>query len=347
VKSRKSRSAKAQPASIPRPLLIGGAAVGAVLLLLCGLGVWWMFRGGDDAQGRPSTPSIADEEQFSGVEWADGEWAVVDAPKAGAPAPAADQAGRAKRGSVDSDLNGINRPVRVEINTGFDEHSLKRAQYIAQYLSDKGITVGPGGLVLRGHCGVRDSTNQLNEGFWKIVVPEVVVAWTLVDESGHELWRGTSTESWLDRQSRYEVSRKVAGLEITETTVTTSYDFPGDPRTDIVEEVLGRQGNPRGVDGAIAVLTGGPSFPGVPDEIGRALAQLEQDPGSAERQQAAKAVLEQYDREHGDLPLTGLRHLKEILGQPAYTETYLRQQLDEVRKWGQRAEEAARNQEQE
>jgi hypothetical protein len=49
-------------------------------------------------------------------------------------------------------------------------------------------------------------------------------------------------------------------------------------------------------------------------------------------------VLEQYEREHGDLPLTGLRHIKEVLGRPDIRETYLRQLLDSAREWGQRAE---------
>jgi hypothetical protein len=328
TKSKTSRSVKGEPVSIPRPLIIGGAAVGAVILLCGGIGAWWVFSGGDDAQGRPATPSIADEEQFSGVEWTDGEWVVVDAPVGGAAPAEAHQA--------DLTMPG---PVRVEINAGSDQDSLTRAQYVAQHLSGKGIPIGPGGLVLRGHCGVRDSGDQLNEGMWKIVVPEVVVAWTLIDATGQELWRGTSTEIWLDRESRYEVARKTEGLAITETTVTISYDFPGDPREDIIAEILSRQGNPRGVDGAVAVLTGGSGFPGVPEEIGRVLVELEQDPMSPERQQATKAVLEEYERQHGDLPLTGLRHIKESMGRTDIGETYVRQMLESAREWGQRMED--------
>jgi WD40 repeat protein len=125
----------------------------------------------------------------------------------------------------------------LEVDAGSQEVSRRRAEEIARYLVSKGAVIGPGGDTLRLRYGVTDSGETLESENRKdqFPIPRLIAHYQWLDRQGKEIWsEQVHGGRWDPTQTRYRVGQ----IEQTFEGEVRHYNFKGDMRTAIVQEII-------------------------------------------------------------------------------------------------------------
>jgi len=136
-------------------------------------------------------------------------------------------------------LNLLTQPIRVEADLGNRARSQHAADKLANELNLKGLAIGGNGSVLRVGDAVTEREKALSNDAKRFPLPVLTLTWTLQDQTGKDLWTGTTGAGFGYNQSKYAARpafhKTGDGLD----TVTKKYDSKGqDPMKAMTEEFL-------------------------------------------------------------------------------------------------------------
>jgi WD40 repeat protein len=137
---------------------------------------------------------------------------------------------------------GPGATVRVEVSAGDHAMSQKMARQAAEGLQRGGLKIGKGGWALKADHTVGHTTSRFKTFADKeITVATVTINWRLLDPSGNEVWKNTSTDTFDPSRSKYVKvgSRRSMVGPGGGGSMEFEMDFQGkNPETAQVEELL-------------------------------------------------------------------------------------------------------------
>lgn len=131
-------------------------------------------------------------------------------------------------------------PVQVEVDAGSSTLNNKYANEIARGLAASGYKIGKAGWRMIVSHKVSDSTESLQKGNSRIVIPKVEYGWQLVDSKGKQVWSYKAESNFQGSGSKYYKKTR------------TAYDFaPGEKQLDAFERMEYYDFGSRGAKAAI------------------------------------------------------------------------------------------------
>jgi hypothetical protein len=124
--------------------------------------------------------------------------------------------------------------IGLELDAGDQDRSWQIGEEVARQLAAHGINIDAEGPRLRVSFTYMAGGETLIHGSSRIPIPTVTAQWQYVDEKGNMLWAESSTNVWDALRSQYRKGRPSETRDET----TYYYDFPGDPRELMFEEVM-------------------------------------------------------------------------------------------------------------